>query len=438
MINKIILTILLLISTLHSRENIEKDFPHLTNKEIAYYKKQINSLDEINSQYENFDTLTKEQKILFKDKVEKLMPYHMMPRELKNDNIHAKEFVILYAVLMNYKAYIIVDKYSNNSSDLYLASIMARLLHQLFPKNLSYQDTYLWSEVKNGRYDKALELYPDLLISTSYDEDVQVHHDYVLLNAKFNHKEFIRKVKRVINIHYYTTIKYDKESLFEELDSLQRKEQYEFIKSVNSIMKKYINNEIVLLTQKKIKETKTTTNRYLKHHIKDDTLYLKPDSLYLALYDDMKKVLENNKYALKEMPLGYKKIVLDLKDNNGGALNSLLDILSAFLPDDNRQLFIIKEQKSTVKYTTQKNKTLDTKTPIMIQINEKTSRGAMYIASILSKYKRAEVTGKYTKIDNSIQRVLPLTETKEEYILIKFQVGYSLDNDETKMKIYKK
>ena len=60
----------------------------------------------------------------------------------------------------------------------------------------------------------------------------------------------------------------------------------------------------------------------------------------------------------------------------------------------------------------------------------------MYIASIFSKYKRAKIDGKYTKIDNSIQRILPITETKEEYVLIKFQIGYALDNDEKEMRIY--
>jgi len=420
---------MLLISSLYSIDDIAQKFPTLTKKEIAYYKKQMSFLEEIESQYNNFDTLTKEQKIALKKRVENLAPYYMMPRSLKNDDIHAKEFILLYAHLMNYKAYIIIDKYYTNSSDLYLASIMARLIHQLFQKNLSYHDTYLWSEVRNNRYDKALEQYPNLLIATSYDKDVQAHHDYVLLNAKFNHAEFIRKMKKVINNFYYTTTKYDKKLLFKELDELKRTKKDEFLKSVNNLLKKYINDEMVLLTQKKKQKTTIKIIKYLKHHIKDDVLYLKPDSLYLGFYDDLKKVLKNNKY---------EKIVLDLEDNHGGALVSLIDILSAFLPNDNRQLFIIKEQYNTTKYTTKRDKTIDTTTPIVIKINKKTSRGAMYIASILSKYKRAKVEGKYIKIDNSIQRILPLTETKEEYVLIKFQIGYALDNDENEMRIYEK
>jgi hypothetical protein len=297
MINKIILTILLLVTILYSRENIAKEFPYLTKKEIAYYKKQINSLEEIDAQYKNFDTLTEKQKILLKNKVKNLIPYYMMLKSLKNDDIHAKEFVTLYAILMNYKAYILIDKYADDSTELFMASMLARLVHEIFPKELAYLDTFLWSEVKNGRYDKALEQYPMLLEATSHDKDIQAHYDYVLLNAKFNPKELIRKIKKVINKSYYTTSNYDKELLFKELDSIPREEKDEFIKSVNSIMKKYINNEISIFTQKRqnrTKESKKIVTKSLKYYIKDESLYLKPDSLYTTLYDDIKKVLQKS------------------------------------------------------------------------------------------------------------------------------------------------
>jgi len=46
----------------------------------------------------------------------------------------------------------------------------------------------------------------------------------------------------------------------------------------------------------------------------------------------------------------------------------------------------------------------------------------MYIASIFSKQKRADVKGEYSKIDNSIQRVIPLNKGND--VILKFQEGF--------------
>ncbi len=430
---KIVLIVSLLISGLVSQSyfDIKKLFPNLTTNEITYYEKQFDNLENIKTEYEDFDTLTQEQKILLKNKVSQLISYKMIPINVQKwRKKHDKELLTLIAPLMNYQAYIIVDKYENDSKLFLQATLLARLVHNMFPKNLAYKDTYLWSQVKNGHYYEALKEYPALLKATSYDQDVKRHYEYVLQYTKFNPYEIIKKIKKIINNRYYTKTHYDKNILFEELDQIDIKDQDKFIKYTNNILKKYMNNEIVLLTQKKQKESKKTKQSYLKHNIKDGILYLQPHSLYLNLYNDIKQVLKNTKY---------NKIILDLQGNVGGALNSLLDAVSAFLPNDHRKLFIIQEQYNKQDYVLRQNKTIDTKTPLTIKIDDKTSRGAMYIASIFSKYKRANIVGKHsTNIDNTLQIVVPLKNQNDKYILLKFQIGYAYDTNMQQLKIYAK
>ncbi|MEA3512203.1 MAG: S41 family peptidase, partial [Campylobacterota bacterium] len=196
------------------------------------------------------------------------------------------------------------------------------------------------------------------------------------------------------------------------------------------ILKKYLNDEVIVLLQNNSKSTKQKQDKVksLKINIKDEILYLAPNLLSSTIYDELKKLFKKD--------TKYKKIVLDLQGNEGGSLNTVIDMISAFLPDKYRYIFNIKEKGNrTTMYATHRGKTLDTTTPLEILIDKKTARGAMYIASILSKQKRADVKGEYSKIDNSIQRVISLNKGND--VILKFQEGFTVDDESKELKIYR-
>ena len=84
---------------------------------------------------------------------------------------------------------------------------------------------------------------------------------------------------------------------------------------------------------------------------------------------------------------------------------------------------------------TYSSKSLDTTTPLEILIDEHTLRGASYIASVLSKEKRATVEGKDTKIDNIIRSMIPLDY--DYSIILKYPLAFVFDGDDKEMKIYR-
>ncbi|MEA2051019.1 MAG: S41 family peptidase [Campylobacterota bacterium] len=217
---------------------------------------------------------------------------------------------------------------------------------------------------------------------------------------------------------------------FKELDTIKTNDYEKFKDDTNKILKKYLNDEVIVLLQNNSKLTKQKQDKVksLKYDIKDEILYLTPDLLSSTIHKELKELFKKD--------TKYKKIVLDLKGNEGGSLNTIRDVISSFLPDKYTYIFNIKEKgKRTTMYATNRGKTLDTTTPLEILIDKKTARGAMYIASILSKQKRANVEGEYSKIDNTIQRVIPLNKGND--VILKFQEGFTVDDESNEFKIYR-
>ena len=217
-----------------------------------------------------------------------------------------------------------------------------------------------------------------------------------------------------------TKEKYDKEQLFNEFDSVVAINQDKFISEINSIIKRYVNDDLKLHNNKMQPEDKNkTTKKKLEYNIKDGVLYLKPNQFYNTLYEDLNKAVYLKKY---------KKIIIDLKDNQGGLLTSVKDFISAFLPNKKYNLFIIKEKNNKTTYTNNKSFSLDDTTPLEILIDKTTARGASYVASVLSKYNRAIVKGNIEQIDNSIKKVLPLSNVFKDMIVI-IPSGFTVDKD---------
>jgi len=182
---KIILFCLLSVAVF-ARINLHEEYPRLSQETLEYYENISKEFPSIDTMYRNFDTLTVEERKELKRRVKRVFPQQFIHQYLKGDKQALREFYALYLWFMNYEAFVLVDKYSEDS-DFLEAKILAGLVHKLLPSNISYSDTYLWSLVRSQEYDIALKEYPKL-IATSKNQDeiksLQEHYAYVLKQKK--------------------------------------------------------------------------------------------------------------------------------------------------------------------------------------------------------------------------------------------------------------
>lgn len=117
---------------------------------------------------------------------------------------------------------------------------------------------------------------------------------------------------------------------------------------------------------------------------------------YIALTsfkDDSYKMVKNALIELKKNP-DVKAIVLDLRNNGGGLIDSSIDILSLFLPK-NTEILQTRGRGGVIrdKYKTT-NKPIDTKIPLAVLINEYSASAAEVVAGSLQDLDRAVIIGK--------------------------------------------
>ena len=138
--------------------------------------------------------------------------------------------------------------------------------------------------------------------------------------------------------------------------------------------------------------------------------------------EDLAKALEAL-YRENKAPL--KGIVLDLRNDPGGLLNSAVGVSAAFLPDDALVVYTegrtpdakIRLQASREFYQRDnkddyfKNTPQDVKTvPLVVLVNSGSASASEIVAGALQDHKRALVTGTQTFGKGSVQTILPIDD----------------------------
>ncbi|MBP6921082.1 S41 family peptidase [Candidatus Gracilibacteria bacterium] len=101
----------------------------------------------------------------------------------------------------------------------------------------------------------------------------------------------------------------------------------------------------------------------------------------------------------------YTSILLDLRNNGGGTLQSAVDVGSLFLDKDS--LIASVEGKETAVHTSQGRENL--KTPLYILVNGQTASAAEILASALHTHLGAPIFGSQTYGKGSVQQLFPLS-----------------------------
>jgi carboxyl-terminal processing protease len=133
--------------------------------------------------------------------------------------------------------------------------------------------------------------------------------------------------------------------------------------------------------------------------IGDDILYLRITSFDQKVVSSMKESIEKHPEA--------KGFVIDLRNNPGGLLNQAIGVVDMFVDHG-----VIVSQKGKVAsenliYNARPDNS-DTKTPIVILVNDGSASASEIVSGALQDHKRAVIVGKKTFGKGSVQIVMPV------------------------------
>ncbi len=100
-------------------------------------------------------------------------------------------------------------------------------------------------------------------------------------------------------------------------------------------------------------------------------------------------------------------LILDLRNNPGGLLNSAVDVSSQFLPSGKLVVFIKDKKGDKIEYKSNKHKT-DFNLPMIVLVNQGSASASEIVAGALKDWNKAVLIGTQTFGKGSVQSVVPL------------------------------
>ena len=136
---------------------------------------------------------------------------------------------------------------------------------------------------------------------------------------------------------------------------------------------------------------------------------LEGDIGYIKVTQFQGKTAPEMEKAIKKLSVkGMKKLVLDLRNNPGGILDSSVDISSMFLPRDELVVYLQGREKSERKDYVSSGTMLFEDKPVVVLVNAGSASASEIVAGALQDSKRGVVVGTQTFGKGSVQTVYPL------------------------------
>jgi len=132
--------------------------------------------------------------------------------------------------------------------------------------------------------------------------------------------------------------------------------------------------------------------------------YVKVTQFQQNTASDLDKALGNLK---KE---GMAAIILDLRNNPGGLLNSAVDVSSKFLPEGSLVVYTKGRDGDRTEYRTGGGVAVGAEVPMVVLVNPGSASASEIVAGALKDWKRAVVLGEQTFGKGSVQSVVPLSD----------------------------
>jgi carboxyl-terminal processing protease len=136
--------------------------------------------------------------------------------------------------------------------------------------------------------------------------------------------------------------------------------------------------------------------------LEDDMGYVKIIQFQGQTARDVEKALKN----LEEK--GMKRLVLDMRNNPGGLLDSSVDVSSLFLPKDKLVVYLQGRKKDDRKDFLSVGSGTAREYPIVVLVNAGSASASEIVAGALQDQRRAVVVGTQTFGKGSVQTVFPL------------------------------
>ncbi len=103
-------------------------------------------------------------------------------------------------------------------------------------------------------------------------------------------------------------------------------------------------------------------------------------------------------------------LILDLRNNPGGLLNSAVDVASQFLPPAKLVVYIKDRAGEKSEYRTGGNRPYDDKITMVVLVNQGSASASEIVAGALKDWHRAVILGVQTFGKGSVQSVIPLSD----------------------------
>jgi carboxyl-terminal processing protease len=159
------------------------------------------------------------------------------------------------------------------------------------------------------------------------------------------------------------------------------------------------------------KETKdfTITRQVIK--IKSVKSKLMDDGIgYIKLTQFQEQTASDLSDAMENLTKQHiSSLILDLRNNPGGLLNSAVDVSSEFLPPGKLVVSIKDRKGEKVEYRSSENKSNSTM-PMVAIVNQGSASASEIVAGALKDWNRAVIIGTQTFGKGSVQSVVPLTD----------------------------
>lgn len=137
--------------------------------------------------------------------------------------------------------------------------------------------------------------------------------------------------------------------------------------------------------------------------LEDGIGYIKVTQFQEQTASDLLKAAEN----LTEKNMN--SLILDLRNNPGGLLNSAVDVTSYFLPPDKLVVYIKDREENKTEYHSN-NGLSEIEFPMIVLVNEGSASASEIVAGALKDWNRAVVIGTPTFGKGSVQSVIPLSD----------------------------
>lgn len=142
----------------------------------------------------------------------------------------------------------------------------------------------------------------------------------------------------------------------------------------------------------------------VKSKLLDNSIgYVKINQFQEQTASDLSKALE------KLTAQNISSLILDLRNNPGGLLNSAVDVSSEFLPEDKLVVFIKDRKGEKVEYRSGKGVTIPS-IPMAVLVNQGSASASEIVAGALKDWNRGVIIGTQTFGKGSVQSVIPLSD----------------------------